>query len=65
MKIIVELKSSYGKTWVYPVCAKAKLFTELTGARTFTHQHIAIIKQLGYEIELQNPLLENSNIREF
>ena len=52
MKIQVQLKQSYGRDLIYPVCDKAKAFAALVGQKTLTDQDIKIItKSLGFELE--------------
>lgn len=43
-KIRVKSKAKFGKKFVYPVCKKAKSFTDLTGSQTLTPKHLDIIK---------------------
>jgi hypothetical protein len=57
MKIIIEIKTVYGNTLYYPVCAKAMLFARLGGGKTLKWEALEIIKQLGYEVEVQAPVL--------
>ena len=54
MKIIVRVQDNYGKTSVYPVCKRAKMFAEIAGTRTLTLKTIKIIKSLGYEIDVES-----------
>ena len=56
MKITVSIKSNYGNEMIYPVCEQAKLFALLSGHKTLTGQTIALIKKLGYEIEVEQPI---------
>lgn len=52
--IKVLIKSAWGNENIYPVCGKAKLLTHLVGTKTFSLRTIAILKQLGYTIEVVN-----------
>lgn len=54
MTIQVTIKSVYGKTLIYPVDDKAKVFTALIGQKTLTTKHLELIKSLGFEVELIN-----------
>ena len=57
MKITVQTRNVYGVKRVYPVCDKARLFTELTGRKTLSEQDLAIIKGLGFVVEAIAPSL--------
>lgn len=48
--IQVEVKSVYGQSKVYPLCAQAKLFAELAGTTTLTARSLRLVEKLGYEI---------------
>lgn len=48
--VIVEFKSVYGNTLVYPICDKAKAVASLLGTKTLTQPAIEIFKVLGYEV---------------
>jgi hypothetical protein len=52
MKIQVTIKNIYDNQLIYPVCEKAKYFTELTKTKTLNQNDIDTIKKLGFEIEL-------------
>ena len=51
--ITVTVKSVYGVDRIYPVCNTSHLFSDLTGAKTFSKAHIEIIKQLGYDVNVE------------
>lgn len=53
MKILVKLKSNYGKEVIYPVCDSAKAFAAIAGTTTLTKNAIKYIKALGYTIEVE------------
>jgi len=50
--IKVKIKNNYGKDLIYPDCAVARAFTELTKTKTLSEQNIKTIKALGYKIEV-------------
>jgi len=54
MKIKVLVKWSYGKPLMYPDCDISKAFTELTGTKTLTTEHLKTIKSMGYEIDIEH-----------
>lgn len=52
MKIQLQLKQSYGRDLIYPVCEKSKALAKLVGQKTITEENLHIItKELGYNIE--------------
>jgi hypothetical protein len=53
MKILVTIKSVYGIDKVYPACEKATTLCYLLKKTTLTDRDITRIKQLGFEIEVQ------------
>lgn len=53
MEILVSIKQVYGSTMVYPECDKAKLLAKLTGTKTLTPAHLAIIRELGYSVAVK------------
>lgn len=53
MNITVQLLTRYGKQDILPVCDKAKTFADLAGTKTLTERSIALIKDLGYTIQVQ------------
>jgi len=53
MNIYVNERSVYGNTMVYPACDKAKAFANIAGTKTLTFETIAEIKNLGYDILLE------------
>ena len=40
----------YGEDKAYPVCPKAKLFTDIAGTKTLRPADLNYIQQLGYKI---------------
>lgn len=57
MQITVSIKSVYGNELIYPVSESAKHFAALTGKKTLTREALAIIKKLGYAVEVETPEL--------
>ena len=53
MRILVQIKNVYGNETIYPICDTAKNLARLAGTKTLTRESIAIIKTLGYQIEVQ------------
>ena len=51
-KIKVEIKDIYGKRRIYPACAVADAFSQLTKTKTFSTEHLKTIKALGFKIEV-------------
>jgi len=50
MQIEVKIKNVYGVQRIYPICANALLFCQLTKTETITSHALDIIKALGYKI---------------
>jgi hypothetical protein len=50
--IKVVLDKQYGQSVVKPADENAQLFCELIGTKTLTPSKIALIKKLGYKIEV-------------
>ena len=50
MQIEVKVKNVYGVQRIYPICANALLFCQLTKTETITSQSLDIIKTLGYRV---------------
>lgn len=57
MKILIQIKSVYGNEMIYPVCENAKRFAALAGKKTLSRSDLKIIKDLGFEIEIQQQIL--------
>jgi hypothetical protein len=53
MNITVKVRNNYGKRVIYPVCQSARSFADIAGTSTLTIQAIELIKQLGYEVQVQ------------
>lgn len=56
MNIQVEIRSVYGVKTVYPICDTAKRLATLSGNKTLTTSAIITIKQLGYTIDIVQPM---------
>ena len=53
MNIYVSERNVYGNEVIYPACDKAKTFANIAGTKTLTSVIIAEIKNLGYDILLE------------
>lgn len=52
MKIQVSIRFAYGKEFIDPIDANAKLFCSIGGSKTLTREQIADIKALGFTVEV-------------
>lgn len=52
MIITVAVRSVYGNELVYPADDAAATFAALTGAKTFSARHLALIRTLGYTVHV-------------
>ena len=52
-EITIQIKNVYGEDKAYPVCNKAKLFTDIAGAKTLRPCDLNYIQQLGYKITVK------------
>jgi len=57
MNITVKVTNNYGTKAVYPVCRAGKMFAMIAGTVTLTSPTIALIKQLGYEVQVAQETL--------
>jgi hypothetical protein len=57
MQIKVTVKDIYGNRAIYPACDTAKLLAKLAGTKTITVHALETIKQLGYVVEVAQPVL--------
>ena len=48
--ILIELKTVYGKTTIYPANEAADLLAEIAGTKTLTNVTLALAERLGFEI---------------
>ena len=53
MTITVRMRDIYGNRTIYPVCAAAQTFATIAGTKTLPYWVIAAIKNLGYEIVVE------------
>lgn len=53
MKLILNLKTSYGRSLFYPENETASKFCQLLGCVTLTKEQLVLIKSMGIEIEIQ------------
>jgi hypothetical protein len=51
MKLLLQLKNVYGVERIYPVCEVSKIFCKMAKQLTISKENLAMIKELGYEIE--------------
>ena len=54
LEIHVKLKTNYGNQTIYPNCSKAYNFCRLLGQSTLTPLNVRVIKELGYEVVVDN-----------
>lgn len=52
-EIIIQIKNVYGEDKAYPVCDKAKLFTDIAGTKTLRPADLNYIQALGYKITVE------------
>jgi len=57
-EITIEIKNVYGEDKAYPVCDKAKLFTDIAGTRTLRPADLNYIQQLGYKITVKQQAMK-------
>lgn len=58
MNILIEVRNVYGNELYYPANEYADLMLKLTGKKTFSKNDFAIMKELGYTIEVETPKVE-------
>jgi hypothetical protein len=51
--ITIHIKNVYGEDKAYPVCEKAKLFTDIAGTKTLRPCDLNYIQALGYKISVK------------
>lgn len=54
---IVKIKDVYGNRTIYPVNETASVFARIAGTKTLTMPTVQKMKQLGYEVLVQNESL--------
>lgn len=52
-EITVKIERKYGRTLIYPICAKAVLFAKLCRQETLTPSQVDDIKALGFVVLVQ------------
>ena len=57
MNITVRIANNFGNRAVYPVCSDAQTFAELAGTKTLTDETLRLVKDLGYEVQIQREAL--------
>ena len=57
MNITVKVRNNYGKKIVYPVCQHAIAFARIAGTASLTMDAIDRIKELGYEVQVEQEIL--------
>jgi hypothetical protein len=57
MSITVRVTNNFGNRAVYPVCSDAQTFAELAGTKTLTDETLRLVKDLGYEVQIQREAL--------
>jgi hypothetical protein len=55
MKITIERRDQYGAPVYHPIDDAAKAFARIAKTKTLTPDALAIIRALGYEIEVKHP----------
>jgi hypothetical protein len=55
MKITIERRDQYGAPVYHPIDDAAKAFARIAKTKTLTPDAIALIRALGYEIEVKHP----------
>lgn len=48
----IEIKSVYGVERIYPRNRTAQLLADLTGQKTFTHDKLRMVRELGYTLKV-------------
>ena len=54
-KIIVEIKSVYGRELFYPICDNSKRFAKLAKSKTLLESDLLLIQLCGFDIEFKKP----------
>lgn len=50
MKVMVDIKTLYGDTTIYPACPRSESFARIAGTKTLTWEMLKDIRALGYDI---------------
>jgi hypothetical protein len=62
MTITLEAKNRYGTWFYYPTCEKARYFVQIEGGKTLSTGAMALIRMLGYEIEIKSEVPTTPNV---
>ena len=54
--ITVRIAQQYSQQVVQPACGTSQLFAQIAGTKTLTKPTLDIIKQLGYEVRVEQTL---------
>jgi hypothetical protein len=52
MVLQVRIANNYGNEAIYPVSQNAITFAEIAGTKTLSRSTIALVKSLGYSVEV-------------
>jgi hypothetical protein len=55
MKITIERRDQYGAPVYHPIDDAAKAFARIAKTKTLTPDALALIRALGYQIEVKHP----------
>ena len=53
--ITVERRDQYGAPVFHPVCDQAQLFARIAKTKTLTLDTLALVKALGYRVDVKHP----------
>ena len=51
--VVIAVREVYGQPRAYPVNATARTFTSLVGQKTLSKEHLALIQELGFTVEVE------------
>lgn len=51
--ITIKVTKNYGVEAIYPIDENAKVFARIAGTKTLTRSTLSMIKELGYEIKVE------------
>lgn len=54
-QVQIEIKNVYGNELIYPANDTAAKLANLTGKKTLSRVDLAIIKNLGFDIQIKTP----------
>tara|TARA_R110002020_G_scaffold374929_1_gene586174 strand:+ start:673 stop:870 length:198 start_codon:yes stop_codon:yes gene_type:complete len=54
-KLIVKMKSNYGRTLCYPVNGNAHAFLAIQGGKTLSDRTLRIVEKMGFDIQVETP----------